>query len=101
MKPAACPEHISFIAFFADWCGYCKSFKPEFVDAMQRSTMGNITTHWHIFEDHTEEGRLAIEKYGVKGFPTVLIHLPHDKPDKYVQYTGPRTSDSLIEFIHN
>ena len=92
--PEICSKHLTIMGFFADWCPHCVKFHPEFKKAMSEQPKD---VHWHIFKDNTREGKLAMKKYNITGFPTVLIYLPHQ--DRLVKYTGPRTSAGLTTFI--
>lgn len=56
--------------FHATWCGYCTRFKPHFEAAMAEL---NGNGHLNLVKvDHDKHDGLS-EKYGVKGFPTVVV----------------------------
>ena len=78
--------------FYADWCGHCQAFKPE----------------WSKFEKWAGENGQKVEavegdsnpelcqKYNIEGYPTIL---KVDSNGEVVdEYQGPRTADGLKQF---
>ena len=45
-----------------------------------------------------DEDRSLVKRYGVEGFPTIL--LVDSNGDKIKTYNGPRTSQGLLDFCH-
>ena len=74
-------------------CGHCKTFTPERDKFVQNYT-GKI-----VFKkvEMNQAGK-DIEKYNIKGFPTVLIM---DEAGETKEYDGPRTSDGLKKYFEN
>ena len=74
-------------------CGHCKTFTPEWDKFVQNYT-GKI-----VFKkvEMNQAGK-DIEKYNIKGFPTVLIM---DEAGETKEYDGPRTSDALSQRNHS
>ena len=74
-------------------CGHCKTFTPEWDKFVQNYT-GKI-----VFKkvEMNQAGK-DIEKYNIKGFPTVLIM---DEAGETKEYDGPRTSDGLKKYFEN
>ena len=74
-------------------CGHCKTFTPEWDKFVQNYT-GKI-----VFKkvEMNQAGK-DIEKYNIKGFPTVLIM---DEAGETKEYYGPRTSDGLKKYFEN
>lgn len=74
-------------------CGHCKTFTPEWDKFVQNYT-GKI-----VFKKvEMNQAGNDIEKYNIKGFPTVLIM---DEAGETKEYDGPRTSDGLKKYFEN
>lgn len=74
-------------------CGHCKTFTPEWDKFVQNYT-GNIK----FTKVEMNQAGKDIEKYNIKGFPTVLIM---DDAGETKEYDGPRTSDGLKKYFEN
>jgi len=76
-KTAPVASHISgqgceIVMVKANWCGFCKKAEPEF-----RKLAGNYPQcNFVVLDEADKETRKVIDKHGVKGFPTILVH--HD-----------------------
>ena len=79
--------------FFADWCGYCKQFKPEWEKLKNESNLG-VQLEEVDCTDNNNTPALAKE-YNVRGFPTLIFVSGNNK----VTYQGQRNKDSLVSFI--
>jgi thiol-disulfide isomerase/thioredoxin len=79
--------------FFADWCGYCKKFKPEWEKLKNESNLG-VKLEEVDCSDSNNTPSLAKE-YEVGGFPTLILVNGGNK----VTYEGERTKDAIVSFI--
>lgn len=77
--------------FGADWCGYCKKFKPEWEKLKAESNLGVQLEE----VDCSNEAPELAKKYNVSGFPTLILTNGSNK----VTYEGERTSEALVSFI--
>lgn len=77
--------------FYADWCGYCQKFKPEWEKLKAEPNLG---VQLEEVDCSNEAPKLAKE-YNVKGFPTLILVNNNNK----VTYEGERSADAIISFI--
>lgn len=86
----------AIVMFYAPWCGYCKSTKPEFVKAAEHFADELIVAFCAV--DCTTEKELCAN-YEVKGYPTIKYFSYFDKMIK--DYTGGRKELQFVSFIHS
>ena len=77
--------------FYADWCGYCRKFKPEWEKLKAEPNLG---VQLEEVDCSNEAPKLAKE-YNVKGFPTWILLNDGNK----VTYEGERSANAIISFI--
>lgn len=86
---------VSFVEFFAPWCGHCKRLKPtwdQLADKFSAKTDVTIARVDCTLADCKD--LCAQEK--VQGFPTLYIY----KDGKQLsEYTGSRSLEDLVEFV--
>ena len=84
------------IWFYADWCGHCKYFSPEwdkFVSANRNKSIELVKQNG----DEDKDGSLH-KKYNVTGYPTVVM-LYNDNTSEH--YEGPRKADALSMVLNS
>ena len=77
--------------FYADWCGYCRKFKPEWEKLKAEPNLGIELEE----VDCSNEAPKLAKEYNVKGFPTLILLNDGNK----VTYEGERSADAIISFI--
>lgn len=77
--------------YYMNNCGHCTKFTPEW-DSFNKSYNGPIKLRKVEMNDAGDD----LEKYNVKGFPTVIMI---DEEGSVKEYDGPRTSDGLNNFF--
>ena len=83
------------IEFYAPWCGWCKKLVPTWTE-MGDKLSGNKDISIGKF-DATQDGSGPVaEKYGVKGFPTIILV---KKDGSFVKFGGSRNTEGFISFI--
>jgi len=85
--------------FYADWCGHCKHFKPEFdkvSDEINGEKCSKSNKKLRIVKVDCSNDSSVSNKYNVQGFPTVKIL---GTSDGETEYTGERTYDSLKSYL--
>lgn len=61
---------VTVVFFHASWCSKCKAQRPAFESAASNNSVGEATFMELEHEDHPD----ITEKYGVPGFPTIVIY---------------------------
>lgn len=77
--------------FYADWCGYCRKFKPEWEKLKAEPNLGIELEE----VDCSNEAPALAKEYDVKGFPTLILVHSSNK----VTYEGERSANAIISFI--
>ncbi len=80
------------VYFYMNGCGHCEKFSPIW-DEFISQNKSSITTH----KLEREEAGNKIQKYEVKGFPTIL--LLDENNNKIKEYNGDRTLSALKKFV--
>lgn len=80
--------------FHATWCGYCKRFLPHFDAAISECNGNPDMKHTLMKVDHDQHDGLS-EKYGVKGFPTVVMI----KPDGSYEHLDCPRDETFVDFV--
>lgn len=73
--------------FYADWCGHCQNFKPEWQKFKELANKNNIK----VEEYEADKDKQKVEEADVNGFPTIRIN----KED----YNGQRTAEAILAYI--
>jgi len=86
--------------FYATWCPYCKTAKPEWEKVKKEYENKTINGYKVIFIDvdcstPNNETNKLMDKYHVEGFPTIKLN----KNGSQVNYDAKVTSSHLIEFL--
>ena len=96
VKSALSNEKPAFVAFVADWCGYCKKLKPQwkqFEDGYSNDSCNVLAVECTQYKD-------LAKKHNVSGFPTIK-YLPKGlgNPEGAIDYKEERTIDGFNKFL--
>lgn len=87
--------------YFADWCGHCKHFKPEWQKLLEekKNKISELQTKYNCdikFKAYKDgEHTAKIEKANIQGYPTIRVKFNKNEVD----YTNRRTADNIMEFV--
>jgi len=87
-------DKISVILFYADWCGHCKTFKPNWDEWSKEFEKTHDDIQFNSVEDKELQSK-EWSDFKISGFPTLMMI----KNDKQILFQGPRTKELIEEWI--
>eukprot|EP00088_Acartia_fossae_P068785 TRINITY_DN879_c1_g1_i10.p1 TRINITY_DN879_c1_g1~~TRINITY_DN879_c1_g1_i10.p1 ORF type:complete len:406 (-),score=166.65 TRINITY_DN879_c1_g1_i10:400-1617(-) len=94
---AGVEKGVTFVKFFAPWCGHCKRLAPTWEQLAQHFADNEGVSIADVDCTVAENANRALcDGEGVNGFPTLNIYNNGEKAD---EYTGKRDFDSLLAFV--
>ena len=88
-------EQCTVYAFVADWCPHCENATPA-INNLQNNAPNNVNVE--VVNEKDNNSRELMKKYGVKGFPTILLI----KADgEVVEFEQRVTEENLNVFVAN
>ncbi|KAM5432856.1 putative protein disulfide-isomerase [Microsporum canis] len=91
-------NHASIVEFYAPWCGHCRNLKPAYEKAAKKlEGLANVAA----VDCDDDKNKAFCGQMGVKGFPTLKIVVPSQKPGKprVEEYQGARTAKAIGEAV--
>ncbi|XP_043667732.1 thioredoxin domain-containing protein 5 homolog [Vespula pensylvanica] len=88
---------ISFVKFFAPWCGHCKRLAPIW-EELGRKFFANENVHIAKVDCTLNSSRQLCYEQEVDGFPTLYLYR---NGHKISEYNGLRSLDDLYGFVMN
>jgi len=88
---------VTFVKFYAPWCGHCKRLAPTWVQLADKyaSTEG-VTIAKVDCTSNDNKNKELCNAQGVNGFPTLNIYKDGEKVD---EFNGKRGLDDLAAFV--
>jgi len=86
------PTNIKVELYYAEWCGHCQRFKPEW--AKLKEELEKKGMKWAEYE--SEKDGQKMEEENIKGFPTIVIIMNGKKNE----YNGQRTASDIMSFVN-
>lgn len=84
---------LTFVKFYAPWCGHCKSMAPAYskLASRMKSQENGVAIAKVDATVHSELG----SKFGVQGFPTLKLFMNGEPVD----YSGAREEDAMFNWL--
>ncbi|KRT83659.1 Thioredoxin [Oryctes borbonicus] len=86
---------ISFVKFFAPWCGHCKRLAPTWEELGKKFVNDNSVNIVKV-DCTLEINKELCKEQEVDGFPSVFLY---KNGQKVSEYTGNRSLEDLVEFV--
>ena len=88
------PQGPCLVLFRADWCGHCRALAPSW-EEVKKVAADNRRL---VIEVTDKDPELA--KHSIKGFPTIRYY-PEGlgNPGNFVEYTGERAAQPILQFF--
>ena len=77
--------------FYADWCGHCQRFKPEW--AKLKKMLEDNGMKWAEYESEKDGNKM--EEENIRGYPTIKITINSNKQE----YDGMRNALAILDAI--
>ncbi|CRK96813.1 CLUMA_CG009948, isoform B [Clunio marinus] len=86
---------VTFVKFFAPWCGHCKRLAPTWQQLAEKF-VGDADVKIAKVDCTLQDNRELCSEQDVNGFPTLYIY---KNGDKVTEYNGSRSLDDLHNFV--
>ena len=83
----------NFVMYYADWCGHCKSAKPEFQKLGATQTIAGKPVTIRMVNPETQPDAAA--GADIRGYPTIVLMNGGSK----VEYQGERSYAGFLSFL--
>ena len=98
-KIAVGPGKCAIVFFYAEWCGHCKRFKPEWNKFKKKMNGKRVNGTILVVMECSSEEEEKVQEYDVNGFPTLKLLDANGQEIK--EFSGQRNTNSLVEFVNN
>lgn len=92
------PKKDVFVKYYAPWCGHCKKMAPTYLELADIYAFDKDSADKIVIAE--VDGTLNdISSVQLEGFPTLILY-PAGKDAEPITYSGSRSLESMLEFIH-
>lgn len=97
-KKCQLKQQFYWIEFYTSWCGFCK--KMDQTTFVSPEVISLSEQHFQAFKlnAESEEGAVIAQKYGINGFPTVLVFDPNG--DLIAKNAGFLPPNNFVDFLN-
>lgn len=88
----------ALVMFYADWCGFCKQVKPEFIKF--KDQLKKMDTRNKAVMINSDENPDLMKKFNINSFPTFKYFPRGIKNGNPVEYDGGRDFQSFMKFMN-
>lgn len=86
---------ITFVKFYAPWCGHCKRLSPTW-DSLQEKFSTKSGVNIVKVDCTLDVNKQLCNDEEVEGFPTIFLY---KSGEKISEYSGSRSLDDLYDFV--
>jgi thiol-disulfide isomerase/thioredoxin len=87
--------------YYANWCGHCKTFKPEW-EQLKQQVGANSNIKLEEFEDQQlGPNQALINGQPIRGYPTLKIKVSSANKSTEYEYDGKRNANSILYHLKN
>lgn len=86
---------ITFVKFYAPWCGHCKRLSPTW-DSLRAKFSGKSNVNIVKVDCNSDENKQLCTEEEVEGFPTLFLY---KDGKKISEYSGSRSLEDLYDFV--
>ncbi|PWN93797.1 disulfide isomerase [Acaromyces ingoldii] len=88
-----------FVEFYAPWCGHCKNLAPVY-DKVASAFENEKNCIVAQMDADDAANRDIAQRYGVSGFPTLMMFPKGSKDKKPVPYQQSRAEEDLVQYLN-
>jgi thiol-disulfide isomerase/thioredoxin len=77
--------------YYANWCGHCKTFKPEW--EVLKTKLNELGIRHNEFEESLN--KQDVEKANISAFPTIRVKANGEQ----IEYNGRRSAADILNFL--
>jgi len=82
--------------FYADWCPYCKTAKPEWEDVKDKLDGKIVNGYTLMFREYNDKNKEMMDKYKIESFPTIKLK----KDGEIYNFEAIPNKSNITQFIN-